>query len=73
LRCRRTPPFRFTDSAKRMAAADHEIVRSGLDHDGRRACGGGSRREVPDWLERVEAGGSPLAVYRVKHQKYDAD
>jgi hypothetical protein len=28
---------------------------------------------VPDWLERVETGGSPLAIYRVKHPKYDAD
>jgi hypothetical protein len=29
--------------------------------------------EVPAWLERVETESSPLAVYRVKHQKYDAD
>jgi hypothetical protein len=30
--------------------------------------------EVPDWLEPVEAThGSPLAIYRVKHQKYDAE
>jgi hypothetical protein len=29
--------------------------------------------DVPDWLERIETDGSPLAVYRVKHQKYEAD
>jgi hypothetical protein len=29
--------------------------------------------DVPDWLERIETDGSPLAIYRVKHQKYEAD
>jgi hypothetical protein len=29
--------------------------------------------DVPDWLERVETGSSPLAIYRVRHQKYDTD
>jgi hypothetical protein len=30
--------------------------------------------EVPDWLEPVEATrDSPLTIYRVKHQKYDAE
>jgi hypothetical protein len=70
-------------------AALNVVVEAGADYlvtCGRHALGGVSATEraaslwgrlaagdVPDWLERVEADGSPLAIYRVKHQKYDAD
>ena len=70
-------------------AAVAVVVKTGADYlvtCGRHALGGIGAEEraaslwgrlaagdVPDWLELVETGGSPLAIYRVKHQKYDAD